>query len=192
VGHAFDTSELRKAFSVAEQLLRLAHNVPEQELTLDAQSVVGHATFWMGEFLPAREHLEMAISLYDTDHQRPRMINGIGFDAGVFCLSCAAATLWQLGYADQALKRGNEALALARRLTHSHSLAFAELFVGYLCQFRREVGEAQETAANLNALSAEFGLTQLGAIGKCLAGWAMAAEDCFGASGTGAGSRNHR
>jgi predicted ATPase/class 3 adenylate cyclase len=168
--------ELRKAFSLAEKLLRLARNVTEQELTLDAQSALGHATFWMGEFLPAREHLERAISLYDPDRQRPRMINVIGFDAGVFCLSCAAPTLWQLGYADQALKRGNEALALAQRLTHSHSLAFAELFVGYLRQFRREVGEAQQTAANLNALSAEFGLTQLGAIGKCLAGWAMAAH----------------
>ena len=48
-------------------------------------------------------------------------------DAGVNCLSYTAWTLWTLGYPDQALKRGNEALALAQALSHPHSLAFAEM-----------------------------------------------------------------
>ena len=39
----------------------------------------------------------------------------LAIDAGVSCLSYMAMTLWQLGYPDQALKRGNEAVALAQR-----------------------------------------------------------------------------
>ena len=39
-------------------------------------------------------------------------------------------TLWSLGYPDQALKQGNEGVALAQALSHPHSLAFAERFVG--------------------------------------------------------------
>jgi adenylate cyclase len=108
----------------------------------------------MGEFLPAREHLEMAISLYEPERQRS---NWLGVDPGVFCLSCATATLWQIGYPDQALKRDNEAIALAERLSHPLSLAFAEFFVGFLRQCRREVREAQENAESIIGLSAEHG-----------------------------------
>ena len=35
-------------------------------------------------------------------------------------------TLWHLGYPDQALKRSNEAVALAQGLSHPPSLALAE------------------------------------------------------------------
>ena len=168
--------DLRKASRLAEQLLRLAQNARVPELTLNARSALGHITFWMGEFLSAQEHLETAIALYDPEHQRSRLLNGLGFDAGVFSLSCAAATLWQLGYPDQALHRGTEALALAQRLSHPYSLAFAEFFVGLLRQNRREAREARENAEYMNALSAEHGLTEFFAYGTSLGGWEMAAQ----------------
>ena len=113
----------------------------------------------MGEFLSAREHLENAITLYDPERHRPLIFRYGGADAGVRCLSFAAWTLWQLGYPDQALKRGNEALALAQALSHPFSLAFAEVFVGVLRQYRREARAAQETAESVIALSAEHGFT---------------------------------
>ena len=70
----------------------------------------------------------------------------LGVDAGVYCLSYASWTLRQLGYPDQALKRGNEAVALARGLSLPLSLAFAECFVVILRQYRREAQATQETA----------------------------------------------
>ena len=48
-----------------------------------------------------------------------------GYDPGVMCLSYAAWALWFLGYPDQALKRSQEALTLARELSHPFSLAVA-------------------------------------------------------------------
>ena len=105
-----------------------------------------------------------------------RSDSAIGVDAGVNCLSYAAWTLWTLGYPDQALKRGNEALALAQALSHPHSLAFAEGLVGYLRQYRREARAAQETAERLIALSAEHGFTHWLALATILRGWAMAEQ----------------
>ena len=75
-------------------------------------------TGW-AKFLPAKEHLEMAITLYDPERHRPLAFRYGWVDAGVGCLSHAARTLWQLGYPDQALKRGNEALALAQKAVPS-------------------------------------------------------------------------
>ena len=87
-----------------------------------------------------------------------------------------ALTLWALGYPDQALKRGNEAVALAQALSHPHSLAFAECFLGYLRQYRREARAAQETAERLIALSAEHGFTDWLAHATITRGWAMAEQ----------------
>jgi len=125
----------------------------------------------MGEFLLARNHLEMGISLYDR--QRP---TAIGLDSGVNCLSYSANTLWHLGYPDQALMRGNEAVALAQTLSHPLNLAFAEGVVGYLHQYRREARAAQEVAERLIALSVEHGFSHWLAQATIERGWAMAQQ----------------
>jgi predicted ATPase len=72
----------------------------------------------MGEFLRAREHLESAITLYEPERHRPLAFRYAWTDPRVVCLSVAAWTLWQLGYPDQALRRGNKALAMAQGLSH--------------------------------------------------------------------------
>jgi predicted ATPase len=167
--------ELRSAYELAEQLLRRAQSAHDPALLIYAQMARGATLYWMGEFLPAREHLENAITLYDPERHRLAFRYGAA-DAAVRCLSYAAWTLWQLGYPDQALKRGNEALASAQRLSHPFSLAFAGHFVGYLRQYRREVHAAQETAESMIALSAEHGLTDHLALATILRGWALAEE----------------
>jgi predicted ATPase len=92
----------------------------------------------MGELLLASEHLEMAISLYNSERHRPRGFRHGGVDAKVNCLAYAARTLWTLGYPDRALERGYECIALAQALAHPHTLAFAEKAVGRLHRWRRE------------------------------------------------------
>jgi predicted ATPase/class 3 adenylate cyclase/ribosomal protein L40E len=169
--------ELLKAGELAEQLLRRAQGANNPTLLLYAHLALGDTSFSMGEWLLARDHLEVAISLYDRE--RPMWI---GFDTGVNCLSYMALTLWTLGYPDQALKRGNEAVGLAQVLSHPLSLAFAEGPIGYLRQYRREARAAQETAEHLVALSAEHGFTHWLAQATITRGWAMA-EQGHGAEG---------
>ena len=165
--------EFRTAYELAEQLLRRAQKAHDPALLLYAHFALGNTSFWMGEFVPAREHLEMASSLYDPERHRPLAFRYGGFDAGIACLSYAAWTLWTLGYPDQALKRGNEALALAQALSHPLSLALAEIWVGALRQSRGEARATQETAESAMALSAEHGLTDYLARATTLRGWAM-------------------
>jgi predicted ATPase len=165
--------ELPRTYGLAEQLLRLAQRANDPALLLLAESALGQTRFTMGDFLLASEHLEMAISLYDRERHRSLAFRYGGVDAGVCCLSYAASVLWHLGYPDQALKRGNEALALAQTLSHPLSLAFAEFFFGILLQYRRDARAAQETAEALMALSTEHGLTDWLAWATALRGWAM-------------------
>ena len=137
--------ELRKAYALAEQLLWRAQVTNDPALLMYAQYALGFTSFCMGEFLPAREHLEMTITLYDLERHRPLTVL-YGFDVGVNCLAYAAFTLWGLGYPDQALKRVNEALVLAQGLSRPVSLTFAEGCVALVRQYRREVRAVQENA----------------------------------------------
>jgi len=166
--------EFRAAYELAEQLSR-AQSAHDPALLTYAKMARGATSYWMGKFLPAREHLEGAISLYDPERHR-RLIFRYGYDAGVACLSYAAWTLWHLGYPDQALERSYEALALAQRLSHPISLTHAEVFVGVLLQYRREARAVEEKAESMIALSAKHGLTDYWAWATGLRGWAMAQQ----------------
>jgi hypothetical protein len=91
----------------------------------------------------------------------------------VCCLSQAAKALWKLGYPEQALQRGREALVLARELGHPTSLAQAQLLVAVLHQFRRDVSATLELAEALHGLAADQGLLFYMAGALVLRGWAL-------------------
>ncbi len=166
--------EVRTAYELAEQLSRLAQRAHDPALLIYAQGARGATSYWMGEFLRARENLENAITLYDPG--RPLAFRMGGLDTGVACLTVAGWTLWQLAYPDQALERGNEALGLAQGLSHPLSLALAKLSVVSLRQYRREARAAQETAESGITLLAEHGFIGFLPIATVLRGWAMAAQ----------------
>ncbi len=166
--------EFLLAHELAEQLLRQAQSANDPVLLLYAHHALGETLPHLGELLRSREHLETAISLYNRE--RPLDFRYGGFDAGVHCLSLAAPTLMLLGYPDQALKRMNEALALAQDLSHAFSLASAELVAGFLHSFRGDVRAAQASAERLAALSAEHGFAVFGPSPAIVRGWAMAKQ----------------
>jgi class 3 adenylate cyclase/predicted ATPase len=169
-------AQLRTAYELAEQLLRRAQSEQDPALLMFAHLALGDTSLWMGELLLAREHLEMAISLYDPERHRALALRYGGMDARVWCLLLAAWTLRVLGYPDQARERGKEARMLAQGLSNPFGLALAEYFVGILRQSQRETRAAQQTAEALMELSIEHGLTGYLALATRLRGWAMAEQ----------------
>jgi predicted ATPase len=166
--------ELRRSFELAEQHLRRAQSVHDPALLIYAEMVWGVSAYWMGEFIPVKQHLENAISIYDPDRHRLVAYRYGGIDAGIVCLTHDAWTLWQFGYPDQALKLGNEALALTRRLSNPFSQALCGVFLGVLRQYRRDAHAVQEIAEGVIAQSAEQGFIEWLADATALRGWAMA------------------
>jgi predicted ATPase len=168
--------ELRGGYELAEQLLTRAQGARDPALLMYAHIALGNTLSFTGRLLSAREHIDRASSLYDPERQRPLAFRYGGTNTGVAALSVAFRVLWLLGYPDQALERGNEALALAQGLSQPHNLAFAKVFVGYLHQFRGEVRAVQENSESLIALCAEYGLSNWSALATILRGWAIAKQ----------------
>jgi predicted ATPase len=129
----------------------------------------------MGEFDPARKHLEQGIEQYDLDRHHSHIML-FGQDEGVVCLCRAALALWYLGYPNQALTRGMEALTLAQQLSHPASLAYVFYWLAFLCHQRRDLQKTQEWTDASIALSTERGFAYWPPLGTILQGWLLSED----------------
>src|SRR5262249_29261212 len=138
-------AEHRTAHELAKQLLGLAERARDSGLLVEAHGTLGGTLFYLGELATALEQFDQAIALYDPDRHRSHAFV-YGQDPGVASLSWAAAARWHLGYPDQALKKNEEALALARAVAHPFSLAWPLSFAAWVRNLRREWPLAEERA----------------------------------------------
>ena len=166
--------EIPTALQQGAQLLNLAERAQDRALFLQAHHALGPTYALVADWASARTHLEQAIACYDSREHRTHAFVYGGHDPGVCCLSFAAKAHWMLGFPEQALQRGREALVLARELGHPTSLAHTQMSVAILHQFRREVPETLELAEALQKLATDQGLLFYLAGGLVLKGWALA------------------
>jgi predicted ATPase len=163
------------ADALAQRLLELVHHQPDMGFAVEGHFVRGTMACYRGDFLAARAHLEHSCRLADTVPSSSPLLRG-GFVRGVTLRTSLARVLWPLGYADQALRLGQEALTLARQGDHIPTRAYAKYFVGLVCQCRRDVAATQAHADALLVLAAEHRLPLRTAQGRLLQGWVLAMQ----------------
>ena len=160
---------LPTARELGEQLLRLAQREAAPTHLLEAHDALGSTLFYLGEYAAARTHLEQGIARTDPTAQRALALRH-GVAPGVRCLAIAANVLWCLGYPAQAMRRSQEALALAQALAHPYSLALAQFWAVYLHYRRREAPAVQAQADALLTLATAQGFPLWVGYGTLLAG----------------------
>jgi hypothetical protein len=112
------------------------------------------------------------MALYDSQQWRS-LAHVYGMDSGVSCLSLGAWALWHLGYPDQALKRSQAALALAREGNHLYTLAWALDAASWTHFYRREGQAACMLADEAIALSITQEFPHWIALGRWMRGQAL-------------------
>src|SRR5262249_56034721 len=123
---------------VGAVLVRLAQETSDPALCVIAHYALGETWFCLGVLPAARQHAEEGITLYTQD-QRCAPVFRMGQDLGVACRDNVAEILWLLGYPEQALARVYEAQALAHELSHPYSQAWAQWWVAFVLQLRRDM-----------------------------------------------------
>jgi DNA-binding winged helix-turn-helix (wHTH) protein/tetratricopeptide (TPR) repeat protein len=150
-------AELHTARDMAEQMLRLGQETQDHAVLGSAHHGLGQILFNMGEFASAKEHLEQALTLFTRQLlSSPAAIRSVQ-DGRVISLGFLAFSLWHLGYPDQAFQKVQEALTLARELSHPFTLAYALFFVASAHGYRGEHALAHERNEEMLALSLEHG-----------------------------------
>ena len=167
--------DLPLARQLGEELLGLAEKRDETPLCVIAHYAVGLTSYFLGELLPARSHLEEGMAGY-TPAQRSSPLIRAGQDPGVGCHIYAALTLWLLGYPDQALARAQDGLALATEISHPVSSAYALTTAAEVYMHRGEAQEAYDHADEAITLSTEQGFAHWLALATIWQGWALTAR----------------
>ena len=165
--------ELQPARRTAEHLLDIARGANDPTLLLGSNMALGISLLHQGEVAAAHQQLEEMFKYYDPAEHRhyvevyrmAPVING---------LSETIRTLWLLGYPDQAGRRSEETLALARKLSNPPSLGFALLFAAFLFQNLHQPEEARQITEECIAVCNKHGVAQEGAWIMFVHGWALA------------------
>lgn len=170
--------DYRTARAFGEELLHYA--AQQEEL---GPVVVGHRTIaWTdllrGELSLSQTHVDQGLSLYDQEQQRS-LVFRYAHDSRVALLGCSACLDWLRGYPERALETSLEAIAHARLLDHSMSLAYALCYAGAVPMVFRRDPIAVATAANeLTELSKKQAFSFRYTTGTVFLGWCQAQGGC--------------
>jgi predicted ATPase len=177
--------DLRTSVELGEELLGLAEAASDPVLRLIAHDVLGDTLYWCGDFTGSLKHLEQGIELYRPDEHRALAHQHAGYDPGVACRGFSAYALWYLGYPDRAVRRSEEAIALAHHLSQAVSMILAVWFGALVRHLRREGPQARALAETAIALSTEQASVNF--LGNALVehGWAIAQEGRSAEGATG-------
>jgi class 3 adenylate cyclase/predicted ATPase len=165
-----------RAQELADEFLRRAQGKQDAALLLYANIALGETSLYMGKLLSAKGYFEMARSLYDPQRHRALSSRYSGVDARVIFQLFDSGNEWQLGYADEALRKAYEVVRIAEKLSDPYALVWAWFGVSFVHQCRNEPRAAQEASETVAALSTEHGLTEWLAWASTVRGWAVAVQ----------------
>jgi predicted ATPase len=168
--------ELQQAHDLSERLVILAE---EQGASLHralARRALGPTLFYLGRFADAATVLDEGIAIDDAvsaldGHRADLLLHTER--AGVSCRLLSGRALWFLGFPDRALKTVEAGLAVAQRLAHANSVAFALAWAALLLNFRREFAAALRRAEAAIAFASEHLLPQRRAQATMCRGFAL-------------------
>ena len=163
------------AYQLGEALLQLSENAQDPIWLGQAYIALGASALFLGDFRTAQVHLVRGLSHYKPE-QHPMHATCYGQDPGVRGFSFLTLVEWYLDFPEQAKEYCQEALALARKISHPFSMALALNYAAQLHQLRQDAELTREHAEAAIGLSAEHGFPFWQASATILRGWALAKQ----------------
>jgi class 3 adenylate cyclase/predicted ATPase len=159
----------------ADELLGLAQRLGADDLLLEGHHAKWGTSLWCGELSAADVHSREGISRYDRTRHHALAFSVSGHDPGVCALGIRAINMALLGFPQQAMKLGAEAVTLARSLSHPYSLAVAMFLCTIVLQLGRQRQSCHDVATELLELSQKHDFPMMRGAGIFFLGWATAA-----------------
>jgi predicted ATPase/DNA-binding winged helix-turn-helix (wHTH) protein len=165
--------DMKSARETGEHVVSISRDVNDPVLQAGSHCALAMSLLHQGEFVAARPQYEEVSRLYDVN-QHGRYVQLYRFDPGIHSASQMIRLLWLLGFPDQAHRKAEETLALARGLSSPLSLAFIQLFATQLYQHLRDPEKAREVGEACIALCDEQAIQLERAWAEGWYGWAIA------------------
>jgi predicted ATPase len=169
-GYLFMRGEFQRAHEVAAGAAELLQSVADPMRRVQAQWAVANLVFHEGHLAEAVRRMDACLADYGKLEQRTGQMQ----DPAVMSLSYSALAQWALGFADDALARAEQALALATRLKHPLSLGEAHGLKAMLHCYRRDYLDTLECAQRAIHVCESSGFAVWLAHARIMHGWAVA------------------
>ena len=144
--------QFARGVEIGRELLDLAERERNDAIRVEGHLAFGTSSAFNGDLETGLRHLDIAIELFD-----PVLLGSVRFrvgaSPGVVARNASSLLLWQSGWPDQAAKKGEGAVDLARRLNHPFSLAYALYHAGLLDLLRQRLENSRERAIELAAVA---------------------------------------
>jgi class 3 adenylate cyclase/DNA-binding response OmpR family regulator/predicted ATPase len=168
--------EAAKQLSSAAEFLAAAERTGDPATICVGHRIVGTTRLTMGEFPNALWHLKQARALYDTTRHIDYR-HQFGQDIGASTLSYLSWALWHAGCFEQASRTADDAIALAERLPHPHTLVYTICHArGFMDLFQRRFQGMRDYAGLVVSVCKDNGLLHWVNCGEIFNGWATVCE----------------
>jgi class 3 adenylate cyclase/predicted ATPase len=167
--------DMRTALANSERFLRRAEKQKDTGLLMMGHRVYGSSLVWSGDTQRGSEHLRRALSLYRPTEHDP-LAYSFSQHPRTAALAHLCLALQHLGFLDQAMDAGWEAISEAKRIGHFNSIAYSLCFVSLLIMLRRDTATLKLTARELLQLAERYSASYWALWAKPMLGWVAAQE----------------
>jgi len=169
----FSRFRLDLAEEISADLFRIAGELDDPEIRLQACHCAWPTAYLRGHFMNASEQIEAGMRLYDEKRHAHHRNVYLGHDPAACALSTTASVQVALGYLDRASRLEAEAISFADQLQHPPTLAVVLWLVCEARASRRGTTDICAPAQRLLELSEANGLLQPRAHALMSLGWAL-------------------
>ncbi|MGO4577715.1 BTAD domain-containing putative transcriptional regulator [Cupriavidus sp. 2TAF22] len=169
------SAELAQARSLSEELIAGLGTPGWGTYASMAWTNVMGSLIQQGDWVAAEPAYQSALGAYD-ETQHAEHVSMMGGNFGVLASAWSAHGFWFGGLADQALRRGREALEVADRLAHPFSQALALSYLATQHALRREHGLTLHYARQARSIAAQYHVGYYLAWADVLLAWANAKQ----------------
>jgi hypothetical protein len=166
-------ANLGKAQGYAERLHGIARAADNEDLLLESHVFQGVTSMHRARLADAAAHMRTAIELYDPARHATHAYT-YGQDPGMAAHVYLADTLWLQGHPAEAHREAEAGIALARKIRHPHSLAFALAVAARMTVRQGDARQARTWATEALEVSTRNGFPVWGSMARILNAWATA------------------
>jgi hypothetical protein len=173
--HHHVAGNLEQASGWSDKVIRLADPSASEEHRLEAHHAVWTTALTRGQITTARFHCESGVAIYTPERHHECTYSYGGHDPGVCGHAHASVALSLLGFLDQALRHGRQAVTLAESVGHGPSITVARGFFSYHFFIQRNPKGLLEAAEQGIAAADRFGPPHFRPLSQSGLGWAKVA-----------------
>ncbi|MGO4153194.1 ATP-binding protein [Cupriavidus sp. YAF13] len=169
------SAEFAQARSLSEELIAGLGTSGSGTYASMAWTNIMGSLVQQGDWAAAEPAYQHAIGAYD-ETQHAEHVSLMGGNFGVLASAWSAHAFWFMGLADQALRRGREALEMANRLAHPFSQALALSYLATQHALRRQHGLTLHYARQARSIADQYHVGYYLAWADVLLAWANARQ----------------